>query len=365
MKPIDVEPLKQNKIIDLYSIRQMIDMKPSYQRQGDIWSEPKQQLLIDSILNGFDLPKLYFHNTEDINAQDGRRYRYAVIDGKQRLESIWGFINDDYPLAEDFELFENPGLEMAGLKYSELANRFPKIHARFESYKLPIQVVSTSDIEMIEEMFSRLNEAVPLNAPEKRNALGGPLPPKIRQLAQHEFFTTRLPFPNNRYKHLDLATKFLYVEFKGGATDTKKRNLDEFVDLFRQENRFVDAEHLSARVQSTIEKMSPIFLHRDFLLSSVGMVVVYYLVFRELSVKPDGSQLLKRHRFVDFEELRQQNRTFYREAQDRQLQMTLPAQSMVRNIDPNLLEFDRLMQSPNDKGALELRSSMLRDFLLK
>ncbi len=367
MKPLEIYQLPRNSILDVYGIRSAIDMEPQYQRQGDVWELPKRQLLVDSILNEFDIPKFYFHNTQDFEDQGGaeRRYKYAVIDGKQRLESIWKFMDDQYPLADDFELYEDSTVKASGLRYSELASRYPRLQARLEAFKLPIYVVRTDDVEMIEEMFSRLNEAVPLNAPEKRNSRGGPLPPKIKQVAQHEFFRTRLPFANNRYRHLDLAAKFLYVEYKGGATDTKKKDLDQFVESFRREGRTQEAEQLYEEVRMVVERMSTVFLHRDVLLKSVGMVVVYYLVFREFGRNPDGMRLLRRARFVEFEELRQQNRVFYREAQERQVQETLPVLEPQRRIDATLLEFDRLMQSPNDKGALELRSTVLRDFLMK
>jgi len=75
---------------------------------------------------------------------------------------------------------------------------------------------------MIEEMFSRLNEAAPLTAPEKRNAYGGPLPRLIRKLATKPFFTKNLPFRNKRYRHFDLATRFLLAEDKKGVVDAKK-----------------------------------------------------------------------------------------------------------------------------------------------
>ena len=45
----------------LYSVRTRetkIDPKPAYQR-GPVWSLNQKQLFIDSILRGFDIPKLY------------------------------------------------------------------------------------------------------------------------------------------------------------------------------------------------------------------------------------------------------------------------------------------------------------------
>jgi hypothetical protein len=49
-------------ILRLNSERQFIDVEPAYQRRGDIWTLEKKQLLIDSILNDYDIPKLYFHS---------------------------------------------------------------------------------------------------------------------------------------------------------------------------------------------------------------------------------------------------------------------------------------------------------------
>ncbi len=62
-------------------------------------------------------------------------------------------------------------------------------------------VVETDDLDLIEEMFSRLNEAVPLNAAEKRNAFGGPMAKAIRDVAEHQFFNSLVAFSNRRYQH--------------------------------------------------------------------------------------------------------------------------------------------------------------------
>ena len=55
--------------LPIYSIRQRkgkIDPKPAYQR-GAVWSLEKKQLLIDSLLRGYDIPKFYLRmlNTGD------------------------------------------------------------------------------------------------------------------------------------------------------------------------------------------------------------------------------------------------------------------------------------------------------------
>src|SRR5207237_3207194 len=132
----------------------------------------------------------------------------------------------------DFEYFKDSSVQAGDMTYSELGKAYPDLKVQFDSFQLNTVCIETDDLEMIEEMFSRLNESAPLTAPEKRNAYGGPMPAAIRKLAAETFFTKHLPFPNKRYRHFDLATKFLLAEHEGKVVDTKKAYLDEFVENF-------------------------------------------------------------------------------------------------------------------------------------
>src|SRR4051794_35368567 len=101
---INVAPLlNTNSVILTYLDREKIFMHPDYQRPGNIWSLEKKQLLIDSLLNKFDIPKLYFHEFKEPRVIEQKKRRYAVIDGKQRLLAIWGFINNEFSLGDRFE----------------------------------------------------------------------------------------------------------------------------------------------------------------------------------------------------------------------------------------------------------------------
>ena len=52
---------QENKDIKwLIQQKEYINFSPSYQRMGGIWNKRQKQMLIDSILNGFDIPKIYF-----------------------------------------------------------------------------------------------------------------------------------------------------------------------------------------------------------------------------------------------------------------------------------------------------------------
>ena len=360
MKPFSISTLRSNTVVDLYAMRDGIDTSPSYQRQSEIWQPPKKQLLIDTIINGFDIPKLYFHELR----QPKHGHRYAIIDGKQRLEAVWTFLDGKFTLSEEFEFLEQPDLRAAGLSYQQLSRAYPLLKSRFDKAELPIIVLKTDDLEIVEEMFSRLNEAVPLNAPEKRNALGGPLPAQVRKLTQHDFFTSRLPFANNRYRHLDLATKFLYLEYKEGLAEIKKRTLDEFVLLFKTQNKQTEARVLAEGVLPVLDRLCKVFVPSDYLLSSVGMVVVYYQLSRDVVARKLKAKWLNREVLEDFDGRRQQNRSNAREAEERGL-LGEPPPKDAPPIDMPLLAFERHMQSPNDVNALKYRYEYLKQLLEK
>ncbi|MET0026037.1 MAG: DUF262 domain-containing protein [Candidatus Thiodiazotropha sp.] len=342
---MEISDLRQSTILYLYSDRDHIKLNPEYQRMGDIWTLEKRQLLIDSILNGFDIPKIYFHKFVSPVIENGIPIRYSIVDGRQRLEAIWKYIDGDYPLSEDFTYLENEEIKAGGLTYRELGKKYPSLKIKFDAYDLSVVTIETDDLEIIEDMFSRLNEAVPLSAAEKRNAYGGPIPTAIRTIARHTFFKKHLPFTNKRYRHYDLAVKFLLFSHKGALTDTKKVYLDAFVKEWR-DNKKPKPTKLQGKVKTVLDRMSDIFIEKDPLLKSVGNVVLYYYLFSE-AIESGWIDDIDRHAIDEFEKARSENRKI--------------AQEDISEADYDLLEFDRYIQTPNDSYALSLRFKILME----
>lgn len=348
MTDFRVSTMEGSSVQNLSLAREEIWLDPPYQRQSDIWPLWKKQLLIDSLIQGFDVPKFYFHEFFPIQSVDGVDYRYAIIDGKQRLSAIWEFMDGEYALSSEIELIRNPDYAVGEMTYGELGAAYPRIRASFDARMLSVVTIQADDIELIEEMFSRLNEAVPLSAAEKRNALGGPLPGHIRDLvASKRFFSDCVPFTNSRYRHFDLAAKYLYLVHVDGLEDTKKVRLDRFVREFKLKSLNVEAEALRRSVDEVLDSMSEVFVLRDSLLRSVGSCVLYFQLFREALggefAPPTRSQL------EQFERVRLENRR--------------RAEATLGEADYDLLEYDRFAQSPNDGIALRFRYSVLKHFL--
>ena len=323
----------------LFRTRKTIQIDPEYQRSSDIWTEEKKQLLIDTILNGFDVPKLYFHKFSTPLIQDGQQYEYAIIDGKQRLESIWDFVDGKFALSPDFECLWDVSLTAAGMTYAELGKNFPDLRNALDSYGLTVVCIETTDLEIIEDMFSRLNEAVPLSAAEKRNAKGGPEPAAIKRLTATRFFQQKVPFGNSRYRHYDLAAKFLLCTEKNKVVDTKKRTLDRYIIEWAEKAGREQALPFHEIAAAILEDMAEVFTDRDRLLRQVGAVTLFFHLFR-LARVGGWTADIQRHRLDTFEQVRLQNRTLVEHGDSG---------------DAELIEFDRYAQSSNDAYAVKIR----------
>ena len=121
---INTTILNRNKIKTIYAIKNRIEMEPPYQRNGGLWNIDKKQKFLDSIVSGLDVPKLYFHEYNANSKKSKNGLHYAVIDGKQRLETIWEFIENKFPLG-DFEILRLKTSEnLKGLFYQDLSPKY-------------------------------------------------------------------------------------------------------------------------------------------------------------------------------------------------------------------------------------------------
>lgn len=328
--------------------REQTDLSPPYQRKGGQWSRQQQAYLIDSIINGFDLPKFYLADfsyfSSTLNMADRR---FAVIDGRQRLEAISRFANGNLKLGNDFSLLDSPETNLRGLSFFDLAHRFPELRARFDDYQLDIVMVATDDESRINDMFIRLNSGTGLTGAQVRNAMGGEWPRVIREVADHEFFSNCIAFNTRQSQDLNVAAKLLMLEFRGSLQDTKRRQLDKFVkseadiahELMKAEVGAEAIHRASERTASILDRAARIFRVKDPLLRTQGPVTVYYWFVRSIAEEHD--QTLRAF-LVDFEERRLANREASRQY------------GLVGGqVDPELVAYDNYRRNANDARSIE------------
>ena len=351
-----MRPLRANNVLELFQQRDLIDLDPPYQRLS-VWGKDQQQWFIDSIINGIDIPKLYFHDLTQF-PQDESKFKYSVIDGKQRILSLWAFIANKLPLSTNFVYFENETYHAAGLTYDELLMKFPVMRSRFDGFEVPVVLVEVEDAAFIEQLFARLNIQVSLSAPERRNALGGPVPFLIRKIGLTPFFREGVNIRNNRLQHYDLAAKFLHITFANDFVPTKKANLDNFVKTIKATREYAATtidqalDDLEGRTREALDHMYDFFGKNSSLLASAGRAVLYFQVFRlcENSV-PFTLQMLERFN-QDVANARRKSQ-----------RMSRGSGEVFEEFEDDLVRFDQEKQSTNDRNALERQYEYFRQYM--
>jgi hypothetical protein len=325
--------------------RDVIDFDPPYQRRGGLWSKSDKAFLIDSVLNEFDIPKVYIADfTYGPAPFNEKNTRYAVIDGKQRFEAIFDFFDGNLLLAPSFAYAADPTLHLGGLSYRDLRANHPRVARQFDNFNLTVMSVITDEEGPINELFVRLNRNKSLTGPEIRNAMRGIVPELFRKLASHPMLTERVSFATQRGQDLDAAAKCLVLEFRGRIVDTKKVSLDRFVEEGLQADAGTENfKRAASRVEHVFDAMTSVFVPHDPLLTAGAFAVYYWLV------RQTDEQFRHEIRpfLVAFEEARSLNRELAKHA------------DTVSEVDPQLITYDSLNRSINDQGSLEGRFEIL------
>ena len=201
-----------------------LELQPDFQRR-QVWSKPAQIMLIDSIIKGIPIPKIFLAN----KLKNKKTYR-RVIDGQQRISAILAFLRDEFPLAPPYSGPEE------GKFFSELPD---ETQENILNYSIDFnEAVNPSD-EDTREVYSRVNKyTVPLSKQELRRAdYPGKFLNLSERLAIHDnfdhlnFFTAAM---RRRYSDVEYVSELLAALLEG-AQD-KKNTLDDFYIKYSEWN---------------------------------------------------------------------------------------------------------------------------------
>jgi hypothetical protein len=139
--------------------------------------------------------------------------------------------------------------------------------------------------------------------------------------------------------------------------NTKKADLDRFVRQFkkwreegaRKASKAAVSELLN-ETDRTLALMTSAFGIQDKLLRQVGMITLYFHLFRFIKLGKVGS--VGRDMLAHFEKSREKNRQVAEEKGETSTSVELP-----------LLEFDKHSQTPNDAYAIRIRLGILLKYL--
>lgn len=218
--------------------RKRIELSPSYQRES-VWSKKQKSELIESILMGIPLPIMYFF-------QDNKGIK-QVVDGKQRLTTLFDFLDNKFSLSE---LTVMP--ELKGKKFDDLDGLY---QGKIEDYKLSINVIKPPTPDRIKfDIFDRVNRGgTRLNNQEMRNAIyQGEATKLLDRLKDNEDFknatdnSVRSKVMKDRYMILRFIAFYLWKEklltTKNGEFIDYKSDIDSFLGKTMEFLNFTSSE---------------------------------------------------------------------------------------------------------------------------
>lgn len=238
-----------------YAVRMLMDMviegdlilDPDYQRNYR-WPDEKASRFIESILLNIPVPVFYF--AEDSNG------KLSVIDGQQRLTSLFRFMKPD----------ELPAL-FAGREISELVLNGLKVRSDLNGFRYKdltsadrpllskrpmrcIVVLSESDETLKYEVFERLNSgSASLTEQEIRNCLyRGSFNELIKRLARSEKFQELIALPPKSAKNMkDVELVLRFLAYRDLDENSKYAdNYTEQLNNYMEDNREVSSARLAA-----------------------------------------------------------------------------------------------------------------------
>ncbi|MBS0380748.1 MAG: DUF262 domain-containing protein [Proteobacteria bacterium] len=321
-------------LLSICGLKQRIDTQPDYQRPA-VWDSAQRQLLIDTILRGYDVPKLYWRKVA--SAPD----KYEVVDGQQRIRTVWEVHAGEFGLSKSNDPIE--GLDVRNLHYEELPE---DLRLRFDTYNMDVVILSDTDEDEVREMFLRLQNGTTLKAQEKRNAMPGKMRDFVKKLAEHKIFANS-GFSNSRYTFDLVAAQMVLVELAGGPANAKNADLNR---MYKDNQEFDVAGEKAKKVRRVLEYLLSAFPSKTPELERFSLLSLYMLTSHMLDRYAfQGRQNDLAQWFIKFEILRR--------AEEKK-----PVDQMA---DPDLVIYhEKTSHSTDAKDSLEWRHQfLLRNFL--
>lgn len=304
---------------------------PDWQRQK-VWSADQKRRLVDSILRGWKLPKFYFQKTH------GNPDEFDVVDGQQRLNAIWEFMDGK------LKLDAAQSAEFGGSDHATLPE---SLCDAFDDYEIEYDEITCATDEELKEFFQRLQRGLPLTSSEKLNSVHSQLRDYCVRAASHAFFKKTVVISDKRYAHFDIVAKVAAIEIEGVDTGLRFKDVKK---VFESNSSFSPQSAAAKRINTTLK-----YLHQHFP-SSRGLfrnrtiiqsVITLVCHLQQAGLKPEDAPLLKK--FIEFflTELRKQ------------------VELGQNATDQDFLEFQRTVNANVKSGARKRQFIYLRQLFRK
>lgn len=233
-----------------HSPEQTLRCSLSFQRNSGMWNLITKSGLVASVLTDSFIPAVVFLKDKVGTNEKGKDvFRYEILDGQQRLTSLFEFLDNQWALHGAIEPVEYDGFtyDIAGRKFSELE---PELQDAIKGYRFSIQALENYTFSEVEKLFFNINSGVALSTIQKaKPKLGNENMEFFNKLLSGNFFTqainiteaqakreddlllllqTMLLLDNRHegreYKNISAATCLAYAESVRNTCDGDKKN---------------------------------------------------------------------------------------------------------------------------------------------
>lgn len=219
-------------------------LAPKFQRR-EIWIPKARSYLIDTIVRGKPIPKIYMR--QDTNPKT-RRTKREIVDGQQRLSTVLGFIKDGFKISkahhEDF----------GGRFFSELDK---ETQGDVLKYEFVVDLLQDMPDNEVYDLFARINTyAEKLKPQELRNAKWfGEFKSSVYLLAKEfvTFFVTNDLFTSKQVLRMAEAEFIseLLLALQEGIRDGSKTTIDNAYKKY--DDQFPNRRVHEKRFRSTMD----------------------------------------------------------------------------------------------------------------
>lgn len=206
----------------------ILEKQPFFQRNY-VWNDKKASQLIESILLNVPIPLLFTAEDKDSGTE-------LVVDGQQRLTSVFRYLDSEYSL-NGLKIFR----ELNGVTYRDLPREY---QLKITRYPLSvIKVSADSDEEVKFEIFERINSgSANLNDQELRNCVyRGHYNEFIKKLAKEKLLNN-LMFSEKELKRMeDIEMVLRFFAFYSDGMPNYNGRLKHFLNNHMKETRLIYA----------------------------------------------------------------------------------------------------------------------------
>ncbi|WP_341503692.1 DUF262 domain-containing protein [Gallaecimonas sp. GXIMD4217] len=328
--------------------REYINASPKYQRRHR-WDIKKRSQLIESFLMNIPVPSVFLFEN-DYN-------QYEIMDGRQRIDTLRSFMNNEFPL-KSLEFWK----ELEGLRFHDLPTVIQRGLSRRTINAIVLLAETTkedeSGVDIRKILFKRLNTGgVQLNPQELRNALyPGQFNDLLGELSRYDTFTNIWKIPsyqegeeiepssallkNALYKSMaDCELILRYFGIKRLILENLGGSLRSILDKTSKAYQFIDEaekEKLAEQFKRSIDGLYEIFGDQTFRIPSTG----------KLS-RPMYDAFMVAYELID----------------KNNLKCARDIKTILADIDPDTKQYETLIGKGNTAEAIRERVDFAKDIL--